>query len=239
MNPSIKSNTDYSNTIIYKITCKDPAITDLYVGHTTNFVQRKNAHMYSCISPKTANHKCKLYETIRSNGGWSNWRMDIIAFFECDDLYAARTKEQEYYVSLKATLNSIEPLPLPKEKRTQTNQVIRDISNKCKYVCTICNYRTSRLIQYNKHILTPTHQLNINDNKNGKTYENCNTVCANQILPSNDTLITVDTYNVLYDLLKEVRVTNKEMSAINKQNIDTQTQILECMKAVHNKSHLP
>ena len=38
---------DYSNTIIYKISCKDSAVTDLYVGHTINFVQRQLAHKYS------------------------------------------------------------------------------------------------------------------------------------------------------------------------------------------------
>ena len=35
---------DYSNTIIYKISCKDTSITDIYVGHTTNFIQRKHTH---------------------------------------------------------------------------------------------------------------------------------------------------------------------------------------------------
>ena len=29
---------DYSNTIIYKIYCKNETITDIYVGHTTNFL---------------------------------------------------------------------------------------------------------------------------------------------------------------------------------------------------------
>ena len=37
---------DYSNTIIYKISCKDTNVTELYVGHTINFVQRQLAHKY-------------------------------------------------------------------------------------------------------------------------------------------------------------------------------------------------
>jgi len=32
-----KINIDYSNTLIYKITCKDLLINEVYVGHTTNF----------------------------------------------------------------------------------------------------------------------------------------------------------------------------------------------------------
>ena len=109
-----KVEIDYSNTIIYKITCKNPAITDVYVGHTTNFVQRKHAHKQSCINNKSSNHACKLYEVIRANGGWANWQMEIINFFNCADHYAARKKEQEYFIELKATLNSIEPFPKPK-----------------------------------------------------------------------------------------------------------------------------
>lgn len=43
-----KVEIDYSNTIFYKIFCKDTTIKDLYVGLTTNFVQRKHAHKQSC-----------------------------------------------------------------------------------------------------------------------------------------------------------------------------------------------
>jgi predicted GIY-YIG superfamily endonuclease len=65
-----KIEIDYSNTINYKITCKNPDITDVYVGHTTNFVQRKHSHKQSCINNKATNYSCKLYEVIRANGGW-------------------------------------------------------------------------------------------------------------------------------------------------------------------------
>jgi len=109
-----KNEIDYSNTIIYKITCKNKDITDVYVGHTTNFVQRKHAHKQSCLNNKSPNNNCKLYEVIRANGGWSNWQMEIINFFNCADHYAARKKEHEYFIELNATLNSIEPLPKPK-----------------------------------------------------------------------------------------------------------------------------
>ena len=106
-----KKSVDYSATLIYKITCKDPTVTDLYVGHTTNFVQRRDEHKQSSV-----NRDGKLYNAIRNNGGWANWTMEIIHFFNCKNLIEAKTKEQEYFVSLKATLNSIEPMPSKKEK---------------------------------------------------------------------------------------------------------------------------
>jgi predicted GIY-YIG superfamily endonuclease len=43
-----KTKMDYSNTIIYKIFCKDPSIKEIYIGHTTNFVTRKSEHKTSC-----------------------------------------------------------------------------------------------------------------------------------------------------------------------------------------------
>ena len=52
-----KNEIDYSNTVIYKITCRDLNIKDLYVGHTTNFVQRKYSHKQSCINSKNINYK--------------------------------------------------------------------------------------------------------------------------------------------------------------------------------------
>ena len=111
-----KVDIDYSNTLFYKIYCKYASIDDLYIGHTTNFVQRKYAHKQGCKNNKSSNYNCKLYQTIRDNMGWDNWTMEIIAFHNCDDLYAAKKLEQSYFEDYKATLNSIEPLPKPKPK---------------------------------------------------------------------------------------------------------------------------
>ena len=95
---------DYSNTVFYKISCKDTAITDVYIGYTTNFVQRKIAHKQGCNNPKSANYKMKVHDVIRQNGGWENWRFDIIAYHECVDQQEAFVKEQEYVNSYNATL---------------------------------------------------------------------------------------------------------------------------------------
>ena len=139
-----KTEIDYSNTIIYKITCKNQTIKDVYVGHTTNFVQRKHAHKQSCINSKSANYKCKLYEVIRANGGWENWQMEIINFFNCADHYAARKKEQEYFIELKANLNSIEPFPKQKNKHDiETENKIENIEP--KLYCKTCNIKCNNL----------------------------------------------------------------------------------------------
>jgi hypothetical protein len=181
-----KIEIDYANTIIYKITCIDKAITDVYVGHTTNFVQRKHMHKRNCKNIKAANHSNKLYEVIRANGGWENWQMEIINYFNCADHYAARKKEQEYFVALNATLNSIEPLPKPKAQPTFScktcniscnNMQLLEKHNKtrahCKkmpfdaqnekknaaiFFCDNCDFKCSKQSNYDKHLLTSKHQ---------------------------------------------------------------------------------
>jgi hypothetical protein len=151
-----KIDIDYSNTIIYKITCNDDTIKDVYVGHTTNFVQRKYAHKQCCLNNNL--NKCKLYEVIRNNGGWNNWTMEIVNFFNCKDHNEARQKEQDYFVSLNASLNSVEPFPL------------KDSNNK-EFYCEICNFKCYKKSKYLFHLLTTKHKLTVSET-NSKTNSN-------------------------------------------------------------------
>ena len=87
--------------------------------------------------------------------------MEIINFFNCRDHYEARQKEQEYFVSLNATLNSIEPMPKPKEhpKINEILQTHQHLSLDAKEFCCItCQYITKNKKDFNKHILTRKHQ---------------------------------------------------------------------------------
>jgi hypothetical protein len=157
-----KTEIDYSNTIIYKITCKDPDIKDVYVGHTTNFVQRKHAHKQNCNNPKSSNYACKLYNTIREKGGWTNWHMEILNFFNCFDHFEARQKEQEYFISLNANLNTIQPMPKPKEKEEEEEEEEKKVPQSSGiFCCEKCNYTTSRKSQYDRHNATTKHLENI------------------------------------------------------------------------------
>ena len=169
-----KTDIDYSNTIIYKITCNDESISDVYVGHTTNFVQRKHAHKISCTNIKSSNYNCRLYNVIRNNGGWDNWKMEIINFFNCKDHYEARKKEQEYFMLLKATLNSIEPLPAPapKHKEVTPEEVTpkyeeknekNEKNEKKNIYCDVCHvkFNTEKLLE--EHNDTKKHKNKINN----------------------------------------------------------------------------
>lgn len=100
---------DYSKTVIYKIVCNDLAITDLYIGSTTNFTRRKNGHRTLCNNGTKAS-KYKIYQIIRNNGDWENWTMVQIEEYPCANGNEARARERYWYEQLNATLNAIKPI---------------------------------------------------------------------------------------------------------------------------------
>lgn len=100
-----KTQIDYSKTSFYRIVCKDLTITDCYVGHTTNFTKRKNAHKSDCHNENSPHYNLIVYEFIRANGGWDNWNMILITTQECNDYLDAVKKEREYIELYNATLN--------------------------------------------------------------------------------------------------------------------------------------
>ena len=92
---------DYSNACIYKIKCKDPLITEFYIGSTRNFKQRGYQHKCDC---KKSNYK--VYQFIRSNGGWDNFDMKLIRDkLGVNNNIDLHTIEGQYQRLLKPTLN--------------------------------------------------------------------------------------------------------------------------------------
>lgn len=85
---------------IYKITCKNPEITDCYVGSTRNLKQRSALHKYQCESQKQR----KIYDFIHKNGGWDNWTISQIDLIDGDKATLLRA-ERYWYDKLKPSLN--------------------------------------------------------------------------------------------------------------------------------------
>ena len=100
-----KSKINYDTTIIYKIVCKDLAITNIYIGHTTNFIKRKCSHKYFCNKLDNSHYNLLLYQTIRKNGGWNNWSMIEVETFSCKNKREAELRERYWIENLNADLN--------------------------------------------------------------------------------------------------------------------------------------
>ena len=127
-----KKPVDYSKVVIYKIVCKNKDITDIYVGHTSNFTVRKNSHKSKCNNQNDKQHNLKIYSSIRENGGWENWNCVIIEPFPCKSFEEARTREDYYYNELKASLNMIHPILNLESKKITKHQ--HYLENKDKYI---------------------------------------------------------------------------------------------------------
>ncbi len=150
-------STDYSNTVVYQIKCKDSAVCDSYIGHTTNFHTRQNQHKQCSENPI---NDVKLYKTIRAHGGWSNWEMVELERFHCQDSKEARMKEQEYYENLKPSLNSVAPFSGVNKQSKQ-------------YKCDVCQYMCNRTFNWNKHLTTSKHLIAVNVNTPTKPLFSC------------------------------------------------------------------
>ena len=233
-----KTEIDYSNTIIYKITCNDPTVTDVYVGHTTNFVQRKHAHKQSCQNAKAANHTCKVYEVMRANGGWTNWKMEIINFFECKDHYEARKKEQEYFVLLKATLNSIEPMPKPKVKVVKEAKEAKEAKEKVGkpiLYCTTCKISCSKQNDWDRHIVTHKHLKNSNENTSDFGINKNKFICKCGKIYINNSGLWKHTKKCKYDsnnVIIENTGKDKQVELLKNEKYELQPIIIELQKQI-------
>ena len=108
---------NYKKVIIYKLVCNDLLITDLYVGHTTDFTNRKKSHKDRCIYPNNPKYNLKVYQIMRENGSWDNWSMIEIEKFPCNDENEARARERFWYEELQATMNTLCPILYIGEKK--------------------------------------------------------------------------------------------------------------------------
>jgi len=90
---------------IYKI--YKPETDYLYIGSTNKFSSRKSHHKKNTYNKVKKSYHRLIYKTIRDNGGWDEFKIEIIETIECELLLEARQREQ-YYINLyKPNLNLI------------------------------------------------------------------------------------------------------------------------------------
>ena len=88
----------------YKIECLDFEKTDCYIGKTKHIYERSKSHKnVSKSSP------AKVYQFIRDNGGWSNFKISVIHEEKCS-AYTANLVEYALIKSHNATLNTQTPI---------------------------------------------------------------------------------------------------------------------------------
>ena len=107
------------NYTFYKFICLNDDINSCYVGSTGNFKKRKADHKLACNNENHGSYNYKIYQTIRENGGWSNWKMIEIGETENITKRDAEQIEEEYRKELKADMNMCRSFTTPEERKEQ------------------------------------------------------------------------------------------------------------------------
>jgi len=94
-----KGQVDYQKGLIYTIKTGD----SLYVGSTTNFIDRKYKHKNEIVSEKKKGRL--LYKSIINNGG--EWEMKPYKIFPCNSKLELEIEEEKIRRELKCDLNMI------------------------------------------------------------------------------------------------------------------------------------
>ena len=110
---------DYSKTVIYGI-FSNSSDENIYIGHTTDFSNRKRGHKSTCNNPNDNLYHLMLYKKIRDNGGWDNYTMRLIEEYPCNTRNEATAREFFYYQNFSTALNAYVP------NRDKTNYYIEN-----------------------------------------------------------------------------------------------------------------
>ena len=111
-----KTAIDYTNTIVYMICCKDPTITDVWIGFTTNMTQVRYRHKTACNNPSDSKYDRYVNEFIRENGGFDNWSIIELDRASCIDANDAKKLTRKWIEEKQATLNKQKPILTTEER---------------------------------------------------------------------------------------------------------------------------
>lgn len=157
---------DYSKSVIYKIEHVDnPEL--LYVGSTTDFIRRKSEHKRRCKNENGKQYNSKLYQLIRDNGNFDNFKCIVIKEYPCNSKIELIIEEEKYRKELQANLNLNKAYVNIEEKRA--NQKYSDIIYREKHKEKIKEKMTCdcgsifRILDKSKHYKTLKHINFINN----------------------------------------------------------------------------
>lgn len=160
--------------VVYKLSCKNPEISDCYVGSTNNFGIRRSQHK-NAAEVNAKRKKSILYDFIRQNGGWANWCMTVLEYVPCNSSSELVMRERNWFEKLNPSLNVNTPYKTPqnvpkeeyartyyeinRDERREHNRVWYENKPKERVKCECgMEVRCSRLPV---HLETPLHKKNL------------------------------------------------------------------------------
>ena len=111
------------NYFVYKLF--NPDYPEFYVGSTKDMKARKRNHKTDCNNPNGPRYNFKVYEYIRSNGGYDSWNYEILEHIRNSiNVVELRNVERKYIEELKPSLNIDIPNRTKKEWRQDNKEQI-------------------------------------------------------------------------------------------------------------------
>jgi hypothetical protein len=146
---------------IYIIKSIEPSLHDCYIGSCKNFRRRRREHKSNCYNENSRKYNFKLYQYIRSNGGWDNFIMEELCKCDVERLYQV---EQEYIDKYKSSLNCVGAYRSEEYYvnyyigKNKQNSEIKKEKFKCECGSTL------RKTDKQRHLKTIKHQSYISNN---------------------------------------------------------------------------
>tara|TARA_B110000967_G_scaffold185790_1_gene206374 strand:- start:39 stop:386 length:348 start_codon:yes stop_codon:yes gene_type:complete len=94
---------------------------------------RSIKHKHTCNNSNSRKYNYKLYQFIRANGGWANWKIIVEYETKGYDKWNRWLLEQVYKDDLEPVLNMVNALGLDKERRRIGINKNAKIKAKCNY----------------------------------------------------------------------------------------------------------
>ena len=157
--PKIKI--DYGNMIFYKVYCINPSVKKIFIGHTTNMVQRKHV-----LKKQSEIRYLEMFDVINNNGGWKCWRIkEIEKYNECKTYSDVLLREKYHYdafhnsnVNVNTNTAAAEPSDSEIKMNVKDGKNKMNIENNNNYNCSYCQYECSQKKHMDQHVSTRKHK---------------------------------------------------------------------------------
>jgi len=148
---------------IYKLYCD--GIDEFYIGSSFDMRDRKYDHKHNCKNPKRKEYNYKVYQYIRENKGFDNWKFEILVEKEFENKTALRIKEKECINLLKPTLNSQSAFQTEEERLIQKKEHNKkdSVKNRAIKINCVCGGKTDKQNK-SRHEKSKNHQKYITNN---------------------------------------------------------------------------
>ena len=162
---------------VYKISCLNSEIHWSYVGSTKNYHKRKSEHKSDCYNKKRPVYNKKAYCFIRKNGGFDNFKFEIIEEFEKYDKMKLFEREL-FFIDKTWDINSNQYRPCTKDdnrlkrkneyhKKHRENNKEKISQKQKEYYENNREILSQKMKEYrekNKEIINLKHKVKINCN---------------------------------------------------------------------------